>query len=98
MDPSIVFIKGLFLFVWFDYVPVNIFSFMSGRIFLGWTSTKLELMSLAHGHNAVTPLRLEPVAPLSRVKHATTESLLSQVNRFSAASDSTYWAIQADSL
>ena len=45
------------------YVPVNSFSVMSdGRIFLGWTSTKQGLMSLAQGHNAMTPVRLEPAA------------------------------------
>ena len=32
---------------------------------------------LAQGHKAVTPRRLEPAAPLSRVKHSTTESLRS---------------------
>ena len=32
-------------------------------------------MCLAQGHNAVTPVRLEPAAPWSRVKHSTTESL-----------------------
>ena len=32
-------------------------------------------MCLAQGHNAVTPVRLEPVAPRSRVKHSTTEPL-----------------------
>ena len=30
---------------------------------------------LAQGHNAVTPVRLEPAAPRSRVKHSTTEPL-----------------------
>ena len=33
----------------------------------------LVLMCLAQGHNAVTPERLEPAAPQSRVKHSTTE-------------------------
>ena len=33
---------------------------------------------LAEGHNAVTPVRLEPAAPRSRVKHSTTEPLRSQ--------------------
>ena len=33
----------------------------------------LRLMSLAQGHNAVKPVRLKSVAPLSRVKHSTTE-------------------------
>ena len=30
-------------------------------------------MCLAQGHNTVTPVRLEPVAPHSQVKHSTTE-------------------------
>ena len=34
-------------------------------------------MCLAEGHNAVTPVRLEAAASRSRVKHTTTESLLS---------------------
>ena len=42
------------------YVSVNIFSVMSGQVFLGLTSAKQGLMCLAQGHNAVTPLRLEP--------------------------------------
>ena len=32
-------------------------------------------MCLAQGHNAVTPVRLKPAAPRSRVKHSTTEPL-----------------------
>ena len=38
-------------------------------------STKLGLMCLAQGHNTVTPVRLEPVAPRSQVKLSTTEPL-----------------------
>ena len=34
-------------------------------------------MCLAQGHNAVTPVRLEPTALWSRVKHSTTEPLRS---------------------
>ena len=34
-------------------------------------------MCLAQGHNAVTPVRLEPAASRSRVKHSTTEPLRS---------------------
>ena len=34
-------------------------------------------MSLAQGHNAVTPVRLQPPDPRSRVKHSTTEPLRS---------------------
>ena len=41
------------------------------------SSTKLGLMCLAQGHNAVTPVRLEPTASRSRVKHSTTETLRS---------------------
>ena len=36
-------------------------------------------MCLAQRHNAVTPVRLEPPAPQSLVKHSTTEPLLSQI-------------------
>ena len=35
-------------------------------------------MCLAQGHNAVAPVRLEPVDPWSQVKHTTTEPLHSQ--------------------
>ena len=59
------------------YVPVNNLSVTSGRVFLGWTSTKLGRMFLTQGHNAVTPVRLEPVALRSRVKHSTTKPLRS---------------------
>ena len=34
-------------------------------------------MCLAQGHNPVMPVRLEPAAPESLVKHSTTEPLLS---------------------
>ena len=36
------------------YVPVNNSSVMSGRVFLGGTSTKQRLLCLAQGHNTVT--------------------------------------------
>ena len=52
---------------------------MQGRVFLCWTSAKLGLMCLAQGHNAVTPVRFEPAAPPSRVKHSTTEPLRSKI-------------------
>ena len=39
----------------------------------------LGLMCLAQGHNAGTLERLEPEAPLSRVKHSTTEPLRSLI-------------------
>ena len=34
-------------------------------------------MCLSQRHNTVKPVRLEPVAPLSQVKHSTTEPLCS---------------------
>ena len=37
-------------------------------------------MCLTQGHNAVMPVRLEPLAPRSRVKHSTTEPLRSLQN------------------
>ena len=50
--------------VWFDfYAPVNIFSVMSGWVFLGLTSTKQRVKYLAQGHKAVTPVTLEPATP-----------------------------------
>ena len=42
---------------------------------MGWTSTKQGLMCLAQGRTPVTPVRLEPAAPRSGVKHSTTEPL-----------------------
>ena len=48
-------------------------SFMSGRVFLGLTSTWQGLMCLAQGHNTVMPVSLEPAALQSQVKHSTTE-------------------------
>ena len=36
-------------------------------------------MCLAQGHDAVTPVRLEPAARRPRVKHSTTEPLRSHV-------------------
>ena len=72
--------QGIMFVCLFDlilYVPVYNLSVTSGRVFLGWTSTKLGLMCLAQGHNAVTPVRLKPAALRSRVKNSTTEPLRS---------------------
>ena len=49
---------------------------MSGRIFLGWTSTKQGPMCLVQWYNAVTPVRLESATPRSPDK-STTEPLRS---------------------
>ena len=64
------------------YFPVNNFSVMLGRVFLGWTSTKQRLMCLAQGHNTLMPVRLEPVTPQSLVKLSTTEPLCSLIKCF----------------
>ena len=55
--------------------PINNLSVIKGRVFLGLTITKLGLMWLAQGHNAVTPVRLEPPAPWSQVKHSITANI-----------------------
>ena len=39
--------------------------------------SKDKCVCLAQGHNAVTPVKLEPAAPRFRVKHSTTEPLCS---------------------
>ena len=44
-------------------------------------------MSLVQGHNAVTPVRLEPTTPRSQVKHSTTEPLPSLRDKFVVAFD-----------
>ena len=44
-SPELVYVC---LFVWFDSLrPINNLSVKQGRVFLGWTSTKLGLMCLA---------------------------------------------------
>ena len=64
------------LFLWFDSLrPISNLSVMLGRVFLGWTTTRLGLMCLTQWHNIVTLVRLKPAAPRSRVKHSTTEPL-----------------------
>ena len=70
-------IKHVLYFVWFDSLrPINNLSSINGRVFLGWTSTKLGLMCLAQGHKAVTLVRLEPAASRLWVKHSTTALLI----------------------
>ena len=58
---SVVFKK---LLVWFDlllYVPVNFYAVMSD-----WSSWVEPVLSNDQGHNAVTPVRLEPTTPRYR--------------------------------
>ena len=69
--------KDLISFDLILYVPVNNLSVMSRRVYPSWTGTKQGLMCLAQRHNAVTPVRLEPTALQSQVKHSTTEPLCS---------------------
>ena len=40
-----------------------------------------RINDLAQGHNIVTPVRLKPATPRSRVKHSTTEPLQQQCDR-----------------
>ena len=62
-------ILGSCLFVWYDSLrPINNLSVIKGQVFWGWTSTKLGLMCFDPGHKAVTPVRLKPTAPRSRVR------------------------------
>ena len=70
---------------WFDLIHQQVFRYV-GTGLPGLTGTKLGLMRLAQGHNAMTPVRLEAAATRYRVKHSTTEPLRSEdevlVNRF----------------
>ena len=61
-------------------ILVTIFSIMSGRNFLAWTSTKQRIKCLAQRHNTVSPVRLEPAMPQPQVKHSTTEPQHSSSN------------------
>ena len=59
------------------YVPSTIFQL--NRDGSNWVEPVLskDECVLLKNHNAVTPVRLEPVVARSQVKHSTTESLLS---------------------
>ena len=71
--------EGLFvcLFDLILYVPSTIFHL--NRDGSSWVEPVLSWDDcvLLKDHNAVTPVRLKPAAPLSRVKHSTTEPLRS---------------------
>ena len=66
-----------FLFDLTLYVPSTIFQL--NRDGSSWVEPVLSLDKcvLLKDHNAVTPVRLEPATPRSRVKHSTTEPLRS---------------------
>ena len=76
-----------FCLIWFFTSQWTIFQ-LYWWVFLGWTSTKLGLMYLAQGHNAVTLVWLEPVALQTPVKQSTTE-LPYQLRPLLAKSDNT---------
>ena len=62
-------------YVWFDSLsPINNISVIKGRVFLGWTSTKLGLIFLFKYTTQWRQWGSNP-APRSRVKHSTTEPL-----------------------
>ena len=46
---------------------------MSGKVFLGLTSTMQRIKCLAQGHITVPPMRPEPATSRSRVRHSTRE-------------------------
>ena len=66
-----------FLFDLILYIPSTIFQLnKDGSSWVEPVLSKDKCVFLKD-HNAVTPVRLEPKAPRSRVKHSTTESLQS---------------------
>ena len=69
------------------YVPSTIFQLNRDRS--SWVEPVLswDKCVLLKDHNAVTPVRLEPAAPLSRVKGSTTEPLCS-LNQTSCVNNS----------
>ena len=69
-----------FYFVWlFLYVPSTIFQLNSDGSSWFEPVPSQDKCVLLKDHNAVTPVRLEPAAPRSQVKHSTTEPLLSRI-------------------
>ena len=81
-NPDPVIYTGLRLFDLILYVPSTIFQL--NRDGSSWVEPVLswDKCVLLKDHNPVTPVRLEPAAPLSRVKHSTTEPLCSLIHRF----------------
>ena len=82
-DILMVFLKESFFVCLFDlilYAPSTIFQL--NRDWSSWDEPVLSLDKcvLLKDHNVVTPVRLQPATPLSRVKHSTTEPLLSRKN------------------
>ena len=81
MPADLVPFNQTYLLCLFDLISTShkqSFSYVgTGLSGLNQFSTKLGKMCLAQGHNAVSPVKLKPAAPLSRVKHSrsTTELL-----------------------
>ena len=73
-----MYIKGI-LFDLIIYVPWTIFQL--NRDGSSWVEPVLSMDKcvLLKDHNAVTPVRLKPAAPLSQVIHSTTEPLHSPI-------------------
>ena len=69
------------LFVWFFH-PINNLSVIKGRVFLGWTSTKLGIMFLLKDTTQWRRWGSNSAAPQSRVKHSTTEPLRSKNDNY----------------
>ena len=61
------------LFVLIPYVPSTIFQLNMDRS--SWAELSYDKCVLLKDPNAVTPVRLEPAAPRSWIKHSTTEPL-----------------------
>ena len=57
------------LILYNNFSTINNFSTMLGwfPVFLGWTSTKQRIKCLAHWHNTVTSVSLEPVTLRSQI-------------------------------
>ena len=67
--------NNYFLFDLILYVPSIMFQLCRDGSSWVYIRTKLGLLFLAQEHNKVTPVRLKPTAPRSRVRHYTTEPL-----------------------
>ena len=63
-------------FIWFFTSYQQSFNYI-GTGLPGFNQYYASINVLAQGHNAVTPVRLEPAAPQSRVNHSYTEPLRS---------------------
>ena len=69
-------VNNCLIFVWFaSLCPSQQFFSYVGRVFLGWPVLSKNQYVLLK--DTVTPVRLEPTDPRSRVKHPTTEPLCS---------------------